>query len=265
MATRGAGLMSDTVGFPFLGYRLWDQGQAELLAQCERHVAERKNSRLSIVCLNAYSYVLAQDFAGFSTALASAEVVLADGVSVSLGAMLLGGRVPRITGPDFTDQVIRRLGKRQASVFVCGSTKPVLQRLSGVIGAAGCRVVGEESPPFIAGDEFGEEYVARLRRMIIDAGAEIVLIGLTAPKQELLMQRLGSALDGRVVLCVGAAFDFLSGTKERAPRVLRRLGLEWVYRLVREPRRMAGRLGAVPRFGVAVCRASFGKRRVRPS
>jgi N-acetylglucosaminyldiphosphoundecaprenol N-acetyl-beta-D-mannosaminyltransferase len=77
--------------------------------------------------------------------------------------------------------------------------------------------------------------------IIRGSGADVVWVGLGAPKQDLMGARLREREAAPVIMCVGAAFDFLAGTKRRAPRWVRRAGLEWLHRLVSEPRRLLRR------------------------
>jgi N-acetylglucosaminyldiphosphoundecaprenol N-acetyl-beta-D-mannosaminyltransferase len=80
--------------------------------------------------------------------------------------------------------------------------------------------------------------VAEAARRMQDAGAQTVWVGLGAPKQDLMAHRLRVLHAAPVTLCVGAAFDFVAGTLQRAPRWMRRAGLEWVHRFAAEPRRL---------------------------
>jgi N-acetylglucosaminyldiphosphoundecaprenol N-acetyl-beta-D-mannosaminyltransferase len=78
-------------------------------------------------------------------------------------------------------------------------------------------------------------------RMLADAEPELIVVGLGAPKQELWVHRHFHHLPGKVALCVGATIDFIAGAKRQAPVWMRRSGLEWLHRLMNEPRRLAGR------------------------
>ena len=144
----------------------------------------------------------------------------------------------RIAGPDTMPRVIeggRPLGLRH---FLLGATDEVLGRLRGRIErelhgtVAGCA-----SPTIVDPRADMSEFVDAIR----DTEPDIVWCALGAPKQELWMQANAPRLAPALLLGVGAAFDFLAGTKPRAPRSMQRLGLEWLHRLASEPRRLTGR------------------------
>lgn len=132
--------------------------------------------------------------------------------------------------------------------YFLGGGPGVAERLAAEMRARvpGLAVVGTESPPFRPLDP-GE--VAALRERVRASGAHLVWIGLGTPKQELFMAEHAPHWPGTVAMGVGAAFDVNTGKVARAPRLLQRAGLEWAYRLAREPRRLWRRYATiVPRF-----------------
>ena len=102
----------------------------------------------------------------------------------------------------------------------------------------GTRIVGALSPPFTDGADWPLD---DLKAAIETTRPHVLWVGLGAPKQEIWMARVASSLDVPVIVGVGAAFDFLAGRKRPAPRFLSELGLEWLFRLLSEPRRLARR------------------------
>ena len=144
----------------------------------------------------------------------------------------------RIAGPDTMPRVIalgRPLGLRH---YLLGATDDVLGRLRGRIEEElSGRVVGCASPRIADPSADAGELVETIRKTEPD----IVWCALGAPKQELWMQANAPRLVPALLLGVGAAFDFLAGTKRRAPDYVQRLGLEWLHRLASEPRRLTGR------------------------
>jgi len=120
----------------------------------------------------------------------------------------------------------------------------------------GLDVAGKESPPFrTLTPEEDEEILARIR----ESKADIVWVGLGSPKQEKWMHEHFEQLGAPVLVGVGAAFDFLSGSKPQAPHWIQRIGLEWLYRLVSEPQRLWKRyLLGYPRFVWLVLMQRFG-------
>lgn len=201
-------------------------------------------------CANPHSLVEAQKDKEFMQALNDASVVVADGVGVSVASMLLGIDVgPRITGFGYFDGLMRALDTRRTGrVFFCGSTDAVLQKIAVRFAAAypNLTLCGTYSPPFraLTPDENRE-----VIEMIRTARPDVLWVGMTAPKQEKWVHANAAALGVPVIGSVGAVFDFFAGTHRRAPDWICDLGLEWVYRLVREPRRMWRRTFiSAPRF-----------------
>jgi N-acetylglucosaminyldiphosphoundecaprenol N-acetyl-beta-D-mannosaminyltransferase len=99
----------------------------------------------------------------------------------------------------------------------------------------GVVIAGMYAPPF---GDFSDEEIERQCAAIEAASPDIVWVGLGAPKQELWMARVRSQISAPVLIGVGAVFDFVSGTRRRAPRWMQCLGLEWSYRLGQEPKRL---------------------------
>jgi N-acetylglucosaminyldiphosphoundecaprenol N-acetyl-beta-D-mannosaminyltransferase len=128
--------------------------------------------------------------------------------------------------------------------FLFGSTPEVLERLRERFGDA---IVGAVSPPF---GNVGADAVEEIRATRPD----VIWCALGAPKQELWMATHADALAPALLLGVGAAFDFVAGTKPRAPRWMQRTSLEWAHRLATEPRRLAGRYARTnTEFALRIC------------
>lgn len=174
-------------------------------------------------------------------ALSDAWMVFPDGAPVAWLARRTA-LVPaaRVAGPDVMPGVIEFGQEEGLRHYLFGSTGRVLAGLRERLhrNYPQAEIVGAYSPPF--GEMHPELERAAIER-IKAAEPHVVWCGLGAPKQELWMQRHADALSPALLLGVGAAFDFLSGTKQRAPEWMRRSGFEWLGRLAYEPRRLAGR------------------------
>lgn len=212
---------------------------AASVARLGREAGYARNVRFT--CLNPHSYEVARKTPAFWTALANAEVLIADGAGITLARRVLREPVPpRITGFEATDALCRHYAGQEGGgrVFLLGSSPQVLARMAERITSdyPGLVVSGSLAPPFQSDFTAAEARDFALR--VNAAGTDLLLVGLTAPKQELLIEQMHPHLDVGAIAAVGAVFDFLAGTKPRAPQVVGQLGLEWVWRLVREPRRM---------------------------
>lgn len=179
-------------------------------------------------------------------AYAGASLVLADGAPVVLASRLLQKALPeRVAGSDLVPALFDRTNQhgsaRPLRVFLLGAAPGVADRAAERIHRRWKRVevVGTYSPPL--GFERDERENRKIMQLVADAQADVLLVGLGAPKQEVWVSRHANVLQVPVALCIGATIDFLAGEKRRSPRWMRRLGLEWFHRLASEPKRLAKR------------------------
>lgn len=176
-----------------------------------------------------------------------AAMITPDGMPLVVVGKLRGLPVERTCGPDLIDLVSARSVKTGLRHFFYGGKEGVAETLAGVLQARypGLIVAGYECPPFRPLTE--EEHAAVLER-IRASEADVVWVGMSSPKQEVWMQRHYRRLP-QTLIGVGAAFDFHAGTVRRAPRWMQKWGLEWLFRLMSEPRRLWYRyLVLAPRF-----------------
>jgi len=253
---------------PLMGYQLSTGPCVALAEMVAARIADRRAPVTRFACLNPHSYIEARADAGFAAALRDSDVLVADGTGVALAARLLGQRaLERIPGPDFFLALSVACARRGgASCFFLGSTPQVLALIAERMAREfpGMRVAGTVSPPFIPGSVFPAPVEDELVAAVNAAKPDLLWLGLTAPKQELFMQRNVHRLHVRFIGSIGAAFDFFAGTKVRSHSFFRLLGLEWLPRFLREPRRLARRnFVSTPIFIslviVARCRIWLGK------
>jgi len=205
---------------------------------------------------NAYNVALADSDPQYLALAREAQAVFCDGVPVVWAGRRLHPRTAgwsRVYGPDTMAAVLDRGRASGLRHYLLGSTPETLAALRSAIERRwpGTDVVGADSPPFRPATS--RELRERDER-IVASGAQVVWVGLGTPRQDHECLRLASALPV-TALGVGAAFDFIAGTKRQAPPLLQRSGLEWAYRLATEPRRLAGRYAwGNPRFVLAVTR-----------
>ena len=171
----------------------------------------------------------------------AAGMVTPDGMPLVWLGRLGGHRhMQRVYGPDLLLACCAAPGATRARHFFFGATPAVTQRLVGRLLAQfpDLNVAGTWSPPFGAVTAAED---AEIVRAINDSRPDIVWVGLGTPKQERWMSEHLGRISAPVMIGVGAAFDFLSGTKRQAPAWMRRSGLEWAFRLASEPRRLGAR------------------------
>ena len=184
-----------------------------------------------------------------------------DGMSIVWLLRLHAHRdVERVYGPDLLLEVCRHGLERGYRHFLFGGEEGVAETLRQKLEArfAGLQVVGTWSPPFGAITEREERSTVE---RINAATPDVVWVGLSTPKQERWMEAHLGRLTVPVMVGVGAAFDFLSGRKRQAPRWMQRTGLEWLFRLATEPRRLWPRYRRYPLFVLLATAQLLGMKR----
>ncbi len=201
-----------------------------------------------VVTPNVDHAVMFQHDTALQDVYAGAGLVLADGAPVVLASRLLKKALPeRVAGSDLVPAIFEAASQKDETetqplrVFLLGAGPGVADRAAKVIHQrwSGVEVVGTLSPPM--GFEHDDEENEKILQAVATAQPDLVLIGLGAPKQELWIGRHADRLEAKAALCIGATIDFLAGEKSRAPRILQKLGLEWLHRVSTEPKRLAKR------------------------
>jgi N-acetylglucosaminyldiphosphoundecaprenol N-acetyl-beta-D-mannosaminyltransferase len=197
-----------------------------------------KNKESRYVCItNVHSLVTAAQDAGFSKVLEAADLATPDGAPVAWMMRRLGfAEQQRINGPDLMWRYCEQAAARHESIYLLGATPVTLDQLQKRLALAfpGLRIAGAESPPFRL--LTATEDAAIVTR-INASGTGTVWVSLGCPKQELWMAAHRGQVQA-VMIGVGAAFDYHAGTVRRAPGWMQNAGLEWLYRLASEPRRL---------------------------
>lgn len=204
----------------------------------KKQLSNLDDSKLLINTLNAHSYNVAQKDRLFCEALQKSDVLIPDGVGVVWALRYLTGvRLNKIAGADLFFFEMKRLQFISGSCFFLGSSDTILDKIKERASREYPNVnIYSYSPPFKA------EFSAEENKVMIDAinaaEPDVLFIGMTAPKQEKWAYKHFDQLKVAHVCCIGAVFDFYAGTIKRAPQWLINIGLEWFYRLIKEPRRM---------------------------
>jgi N-acetylglucosaminyldiphosphoundecaprenol N-acetyl-beta-D-mannosaminyltransferase len=183
-------------------------------------------------------------------------VTVPDGVPLVWALRILGHReASRVYGPDLMAHYCARAARTGTAMYLYGGrSDEALARLETALRARfpGLQIVGGWSPPFRPLTDAERDDVAE---RINASGADVVWVGTGQPKQEKWMADMRDRLNAPVLVGVGAAFDFHAGIVSQAPSWMQRMGLEWSYRLAREPRRLWRRYASYnPRFIIAFAR-----------
>jgi len=255
MSPETSEMLAETPSAPVyvLGVRVDRLSQQQALDRIEQIIARRRASDNSLPCqqivtVNPEFVMEAQRNNAFRIAINEATLVLPDGVGIVWAARYLGQPTPeRVTGTDILPALAKRCAKAGYRLYLLGAAP-------GIAEEAGARLQALAPGLEIAGTYAGspapteeEEIIERIRL----AQAGVLCVAYGSPAQELWIHRHLSRLPVAVAMGVGGAFDFLSGRQRRAPALMRRIGLEWLYRLYREPWRWR-RMLALPRFAIKV-------------
>ena len=223
------------IGAPILGSFidaiLWQETIDTLLRW-----AQGRQSRYVCIC-NVHVVVTAKQDPELRQVVNEADMATPDGMPLAWVLRRIGVQLQeRINGPDFMWRLCGQAAEKGLSIFLYGSTEETLGRLTDNLKTAFPRLViaGVSSPPFrLLSDEEDREMID----LINGSGAHIMFVGLGCPKQEFWMAVHREKIRA-VMIGVGAAFDYHAGTVKRAPLWMQRSGLEWLFRLMSEPKRL---------------------------
>jgi len=197
-------------------------------------------------------------------AVLASDFTVPDGQPLVWAMNLLGHNLSsRVYGPDLMERACERAALTGRRFFLYGGREAALQTLRDELPQRypGLRVVGARPGPFRA---LSPEEAETIAGELNAAEPDVIWVGLGVPLQEKFMAAMRDRLDAPVLVGVGAAFDFHAGLKRQAPDSLQRLGLEWAFRLVQEPRRLWRRyLRYNPRFVLGFARQYFRHLRAR--
>ncbi len=193
-----------------------------------------------LACVNPYSYMVSLKDEVFSKALRDADWLIPDGIGIVIASRLLRGDIrERVTGFDLFDLLQKRLDEAGGyRVFILGSTEVNLSDIWEKMKKdyPHFKVGGIYSPPYKS--EFTREDTQAMVDAVNASGADVLWVGMTAPKQEKWIFENRHKLKVKFAGAIGGAFDFYSGRKMRAPRLIQKVGMEWVVRLAQEPFRL---------------------------
>jgi N-acetylglucosaminyldiphosphoundecaprenol N-acetyl-beta-D-mannosaminyltransferase len=208
-----------------------DMGQT--VARCLELVDSRRYGQHMAV--NAAKLVAMQDDARLREIIASCDIVNADGQGVVWASKLVGDPVPeRVAGIDLMHELLAAAARRGDRVFILGARAEVLERAVENLRARypDLRIAGHRDGYFSDGE------VPDVLHSIRAAEADMLFVAMSSPRKELFLASHGPELGTPFVMGVGGSIDVAAGAARRAPRVVQRIGIEWLFRLLQEPGRM---------------------------
>ncbi len=231
-----------------LGYSIYRQELSKM----------QTNNGLVINTINGHSYTVAKKDQFFKEALKASDILLPDGDSVVLAVKILSGvRIQKVAGYDLFMYLMKMLNEQNGSCFFLGAMEETLDKIKSRISMEFPNVrVGSFSPPFKV--EFSKEDNTLMQKHVSRFCPNVLFVGMTAPKQEKWVHVNKEKLDAHIICSIGAVFDFYAGTAKRPPQWMIKLKLEWLGRLLKEPKRMWRRyLVSTPVLLIDVLRYKF--------
>ncbi len=212
-------------------------------AAVERVIALARGAAPAIVVTLGTEMVMeAQRNPRFRAVVDGAALVVCDTIGLLLASRLRGGPLrERVTGVDLVKSIAPRSHSEGLRIFLLGGRAETAERAAAALAASGATLAGSHHGYFANGDD------AAIAAQIRASGANILFVGLGSPKQELWLAQNLASTGCNVGIGIGGTLDVLAGTVQRAPEFWQKLGLEWFYRLVREPWRWRRQL-ALPAF-----------------
>lgn len=250
----------DTESFEIGGVRIDNLTFVEALERIVTLVHEHQAHY--IVTPNADHMVRLQEDTDFRKVYREAALTVADGMPLIWASKFLGTPLKeRITGADLLPRLCQKAAQQGLSVYFLGAAPGVAQKAADQLRAEnpGLRVVGIYSPPF--GFEKDDDECQRIVKHINQRTPDIIFVGLGSPKQEFWIAQYRKKLKAGVLLGIGAAIAFAAGVEKRAPFIMQKTGLEWLYRLLQDPMRLGQRYFKDLAFFLIVYRLWREKRR----
>lgn len=231
-----------------LGTDVTDASQAEILEYVFDFLSSTKE-KMYIVTPNPEIVMYATSHESFRETLNQARIALCDGVGLLWASSVLGeGLKERISGVDFMENLCKESVRNAVTVGFLGGRPGVAERTAECLMKKypGLQVA-------FVGEEWNESGLKHGKKEL-----DILFVAFGFPKQEVWMAENLEKLPVRVMMGVGGSFDYISGAVRRAPKVVRSVGLEWLFRLIRQPWRFHRQL-ALPKFAMLVLRQRFKK------
>jgi N-acetylglucosaminyldiphosphoundecaprenol N-acetyl-beta-D-mannosaminyltransferase len=220
-----------------LGVQVSSLTNEELLNTITNSITSKQFSQIAITPTN--SIVAAYKEKEISEIYNKAEIVLCDGMPVKWASHFLGTPIKeRITGLDVLPNLVKLSSEKNFSLFLLGASPGVGNQLAKVIKEQypNITIAGIYVPPFMK--VFSEEENQKMVNAVNASNADIVLVSLTAPKQDIWIAQNRSALNPAVYIGIGGAFEVMAGIAKRSPIWMQNAGLEWLYRFIQEPQRL---------------------------
>lgn len=249
----------------FEDYNFEARGLKQVIDVVRERLENDSLDPIFINTLNPHSFIIAQSDHDFQSSLQSSDIILVDGIGIVLAQLMVKGQLlRRICGPDFFLATLEEVSKMATNINIgiIGADDTLIDAAASLIEKSynNIKVTFRFAPPYK--DEFSKEIIDEIQAKARGMSLDILWVCVGAPKQEKLAARLKGVVNVKVISGVGAALAFYTGDDNRAPSFLRMLGLEWLYRSLKNPSRLGKRnFTSNPKFILSVLNYALFKRR----
>ena len=208
----------------------------------EQALEYAENTGGQVVTINPEMILAAEKSPEFSKVINEAELVIPDGIGVQIGLQILGHKVKRIPGIEFGYSLLEKFSQDGKSVALIGAKPEVIKSAIKNLNEKipNLNIVYSHDGYFVDDEIVINE--------VVKSNADLVLVALGSPKQEFFIKKLKDHLPKALMVGLGGSFDVWAGVVKRAPEIYRKLGLEWLYRTVKEPQRFKRIFPTLPLF-----------------
>lgn len=223
-----------------LGVKVNTENYDELIPKVFQNIEDKKKSL--VVAINPEKLMKAKEDPELKALLNRAEFQIPDGIGVIIASKLQKGNITsRVTGVDMMDRIVREAARTQKPIFLYGA-KP------GIADKAAQKLKETYPDLIVAGTQDGyEKDNSKVIDIINAAKPDILFVAMGSPKQEQWIEKHRDELHPTLYQGVGGSFDVLAGNVKRAPAIYQRFGVEWLYRLIKEPSRLKRQMN-LPKF-----------------
>ena len=208
-----------------------------------------------VVTINPEMIQCAKSNPEFAQIIKSANLVIPDGIGVEIGLKILGHKVNRIAGIEFAKRLITEFTKNSSPIAFIGAKPEIIEKAAANLKSEYENLnICYQQDGYFKDDE-------RVLDELKNSGAKLVLVALGSPKQEFFINEAQKLLPEAVLIGIGGSFDVWSGVVKRAPLIYQKMGLEWLYRTVKEPKRFKRIFPTLPLFVLKVLQEKiFGEK-----
>lgn len=211
-----------------------------------------------VVTINPEMIEYALKNENFSAVINNAELIIPDGMGIKLALFFEGVNQQRIPGIEYAKEVLKLCGQSKIPVAFIGSAKNIVEKAVENIK----KEIPDINIVYVRDGFFQSNEEAQVINELKESGAKFVLVALGSPKQEFFIDNARKIIKSSVFVGVGGSFDVWSGVVKRAPVIFRKLGLEWLYRVINNPKRISRIFPTLPifLFRVIIRKLSFAKK-----